>query len=1016
METLSAILARAMEDHLAGRLEQAESGYRAIINQAPNYAHAWHGLGVLATQVGRPLEAVPLMQRAMELSPTEATFQHNLGKTFGSLNEHELAIKQLEGLVRQHPNIADAWNDLGNSYRALKLHHKAIAAYETAIRLQADFAFAYFNLGTCYRDLQDHTKAIDFFKRALGISPGFSQAYLDLGCLYSEQGDYGLAVEAFESALRLRPGWPDALTNLGNAFQQAGQSDLAIRAYQQSLSIDPTVAETYFNLGNLYFFDRQLPLAEAAYRQAYELRPDYVIAATALVHVRQQLGLWEGTQDLARSIVRSLDSPPPASSMHVVDPFNFISFPIPTTPHQQLLATRRAVSVFFPSTTPVCLARKRRANDAKKIRLGYLSADFHAHATSLLIAEMIECQDRQRFEVYAYSYGPDDNSAMRGRMLRAFDHFRDIRKLTHQSAAEQIAQDEIDILIDLKGYTSQARPDILAKRPAPIQVNFLGYPGTMAADFVDYIVADSVIAPQDHQPFFTEKIINIPGCYQPNDHQADIATERLTRSDYGLPDDAIVLACFNNSYKITPEILDSWARILEAVPKSVLWLLEWNDWIESNIRREASQRGIHSSRIIFSKLLPNREHLAREPLADIFVDTFPVVAHTTASDALRVGVPLVTIIGEAMISRVAASLLHAVGMPELIATDYDTYESIVIQLANDSKRRRAIREQLIANVNHGELFDGKAFARKFDSVLESLWERFENREASDAIEPSVSPDEFYNRGNAFIRNHDYLAAKECYEKALSLRSDFPKAVRNLANTYVILGSEANKLRHPYEAIQWFELAIRLRPDFATAYYMLGTVLQRIGQSREAADAYRQAYERGAPYSPLGLVNQLQVLCEWPQVDELTQKIFDTVQSDDPKAELIRPFAFLSLLTPSPPSLQLKCARRWSQQFNAITKLEPAVTPAQRSHHSKIRLGYVSADYRDHATTWLITEMLESHNREQFETFGYACSPGDGSLSHRRIQGSFDHFREVWRLSDEQVANLIREDESIFLSI
>jgi protein O-GlcNAc transferase len=1013
METLSAILARAMEDHLAGRLEQAESGYRIVIDQTPDNAHAWHGLGVLATQVGRLREAVSLMQRAIELSPTEATFQHNLGKTLGSLNEHELAIRQFEGLIRLHPNIADAWNDLGNSYRALKLHNKAIAAYETAIRLQADFAFAYFNLGTCYRDLQDQAKAIDFFKTALGISPGLSPAYLDLGCIYTEQGDFGLAVEAFQSALRLRPDWPDALTNLGNAFQQGGQTDLAIQAYQQSLSIDPMVAETYFNLGNLYFFKRQLPSAEAAYRQAFELRTDHVIAATALVHVRQQLGLWEGTQELARSIVRSLDGPPPAGSMYVVDPFNFISFPIPTTPHQQLVATRRAASVFFPKTNPICRARKQRANAGiglRKIRIGYLSADFHAHATSFLIAEMIESHNRQRFEVFAYSYGPDDSSPMRGRMLRAFDRFRDIQKHTHRRAAEQIAQDEIDILIDLKGYTSQARPDILAMCPAPIQVSFLGYPGTMAVDFVDYIIADSVIASDDYQPFFTEKIINIPGCYQPNDRQADIAPSRPTRAEYGLPDDAIVLGCFNNSYKITPEIMDSWARILEAVPKSVLWLLEWNEWIESNIRREASQRGIQLNRLVFSKLLPNSEHLAREPLADIFVDTFPVVAHTTASDALRVGVPVVTIMGETMISRVAASLLHAVGLPELVATDYNTYESIIIQLANDSTRRHAIREHLIAQAKHGELFDGRAFARKFDNVLESLWNQFESREVVGGIGTRVSPDELYNQGNAFVRNHDYLAAKGCYERALSLRSDFPQALRNLSNTYVMLGSKANDLRHPYEAIQWFESAIRLRPDFGTAHYLLGTVRQRVGQSREAADAYWQAYKLGAPYSPLGLVNQLQILCDWAHVDELTQEIFETVQSDDSKAELIRPFAFLTLLTPTPPSLQLKCARRWSQQFNAIRKVEPGVTPAQRSHHSKIRLGYVSADYRDHATTWLITEMLESHNRDLFETFGYACSPGDGSISHQRIKGSFDTFREVWSLSDDQVAHRIREDE------
>jgi protein O-GlcNAc transferase len=1013
MEPLAAILNRATEHHLAGRLDQAEADYRLIISQSPGNAPAWHGLGVLATQLGRFREAVPLLTRAVELDPVEHSFRHNLGKTFSSLNEHELARQQLEVVVRMQPNIADAWNDLGNSYRGLKLQHQAIEAYHTAIKVQSDFALAYFNLGTCYRDLNDLIRAIDSFQKAIRLAPGFSQAFLDLGCVYSDLGEITLAVEAFRSALRTRPNWTDALTNLGNALQQCGLTEQAIQIYQQSLSIDPSVAETHYNLGNLFLSTRQLSSAEAAYSQAFQLRPDYVIAATSLVHVRQQLGLWDGTNELAQYVIRSLDSPPATSSFQVVDPFSFICFPVLTTPHQQLVATKRATSVFFSKINTLNLSRNRGTiskSADRKFRLGYLSADFHAHATSMLIADLIESHNRERVKVFAYSYGPDDASSTRTRMIDAFDTFRDIRSLSHLHAAEQIARDEIDILIDLKGYTFQARPDILAMRPAPIQVNFLGYPGTMAVDFVDYVIADAVILPFDQQANFVEKIIHVPGCYQPNDRKADIATNLPTRTDCGLPEDAVVLCCFNNAYKITAEIMDSWARILHRVPKSVLWLLAWNEWIENNLRREASKRGIPQDRIIFSDIVPNREHLARERLADIFVDTFPVVAHTTASDALRVGVPVVTIMGESMITRVAGSLLHAVGLEELIARDYATYESIILGLANDPERRLAIRNQLLEHAKHGDLFDGKIFARKLETVFESIWQRFEMQNSTGAMANKLSPEAYYNRGNAFIRNRDYQAAREAYEQALWLRPDFPSAVRNLTNTYVMLGTEANERRKPFEAIPLFEAAIRLRPDFATAYHMLGAVYQRIGQAKEAVDAYRLAYDLGASFNPIGLVNQLQGLCEWSKIEELTQKIVEVVDAEVPSNDPVRPFAFLTLLHPSLPSQQLRCAQRWCQQYKSIPKMEPAIDPAQRAHHRQLRIGYVSADFRDHATTWLITEMLESHNRNAFEIFGYACSPGDGSLSHQRIRQSFDHFREVWKLSDSQLATQIRVDE------
>ncbi len=376
--------------------------------------------------------------------------------------------------------------------------------------------------------------------------------------------------------------------------------------------------------------------------------------------------------------------------------------------------------------TPAAAAgRERRPGFGPgRIRVGYFSADFHDHATLYLMSGLARCHDRARFEISAYSYGATRSGEMRERLAADVDRFVDVREMPDRKVAALAREHGLDIAIDLKGYTQHARSGMFALRPAPVQINYLGYPGTMGADFMDYILADPVVIPAAERPFYSEKVIYLPHSYQPNDDARRIAETRTTRADFGLPERGFVFCCFNNNYKIRRREFDIWMRLLARVEGSVLWLLRSNEWAERNLRREAEARGIAGDRLVFAAPLPHDEHLARQRHADLFVDTFHYNAHTTASDALWGGLPVVTLAGRQFAARVAASLLTAVGLPELIAGTEDAYEALILDLATDAGRLAALREKLARNRLEQPLFDTERYTRDFEKALEIAWERY----------------------------------------------------------------------------------------------------------------------------------------------------------------------------------------------------------------------------------------------------------------------------------------------------
>jgi predicted O-linked N-acetylglucosamine transferase (SPINDLY family) len=432
------------------------------------------------------------------------------------------------------------------------------------------------------------------------------------------------------------------------------------------------------------------------------LRPGHAEALNQQIQCRQQICDWRGIGLLQRDLL---------SSSERFSPFGALT--IDSTPAQQLAVARTWCEQRYAAIKPLPQNSDHRGG---KIRLGYLSADFCNHAMAHPVAALIEHHDRQRFEIIAYSYGPDDGSPMRRRLAQACDRFTDIRSMPAIEAAKLIQADGIDILIDLAGYTTGARTEILAFRPAPVQVNFLGYPGTMGAGFIDYIIADPVCIPLGEDVYFSETVVRLADCYQPNDRRREIA-ETPSREACGLPARGVVFCCFNNIYKIAPEMFAVWMRLLEQVPDSVLWLLDGNTAARQNLRREA---GGAADRLIFAPRQPMPDHLARHRLADLFLDTLPYNAHTTASDALWAGLPVLTCRGKTFAGRVAASLLTAVGLPELIASSLADYEALALGLAREPARLAAVRDKLAANRHTAPLFDSVRFARAIETAYRQM--------------------------------------------------------------------------------------------------------------------------------------------------------------------------------------------------------------------------------------------------------------------------------------------------------
>ena len=608
----------------------------------------------------------------------------------GRLSDAERHFKEV---LRHEPNHVAALNLLSVLLTHLGRCAEAEPYIKLALKLNSNSDATFYNYGLILKALNRPNEALERFSQALSINATVAETWNNRGTILNEIERYDDAIADFDKAISLQP-------NLSGAFCNKGKS-----------------------LGKLKRYDE----AFAAYDKALALKHDLTYAEGARLLSKMQLCDWSDFDAESAHLISSVRSGTPAV------PFSLLA--IPFSIEDQLQSATLWTANECPLFEKLIWQGERYDHD--RIRVAYLSADFHQHATSYLIAGMFECHDKSKFKVAAISIGPNDTSEMRRRLESSFDKFIDGGALNDDEIASQIKKAEIDILIDLKGFTQNGRTRIFARRPSPVQVNYLGYPGTMGASYIDYIIADEVVIPEKQHKYYSEKIVSLPNSYQVNDSKRYISDKAFTRAELGLPPTSFVFCCFNNNYKITPRIFDCWMRILKQVEDSVLWLFEDNATAASNLRKEAVARGINPDRLIFAKRMPLAEHLARHRLADLFLDTLPYNAHTTASDALWAGLPMLTCLGETFAGRVAASLLNAIRLPELIATTLEAYEQMAIDLATHPEKLAVIKRKLAENRLTTPLFDTKLFTKHIEAAYSIMWERYQRGAPPESF--SVDP-------------------------------------------------------------------------------------------------------------------------------------------------------------------------------------------------------------------------------------------------------------------------------------
>jgi len=699
--------------HRAGRLAEAESLYLKSLAEDKDCHPALHLMGLIRLHQGRGAEALPYIERALGLQPGTPDVLCNYAVALDSVGRGGEALEVLERVVRLSPNDSPARSTRGALLAKLTRNDEALADFDRALALDPRNADAWNNRGLVLVALGRPEEALASYERVLQLRPEDLEARNNRGLALKGMGQARDALAEFDRVLHLRPDHSGALVNRASVLRAIGEVDQALKSYDRALAIQPGMPEALASRASCrWTHTGDVAGAIADLERLVAVRPGYRYALGNLLHLRMHAGDW---RDLARQHA-ALDEGVRAGK-RVVEPYVYQA--ISSSP-SDLLASAKiyAQDKYPPRSSP-----QRRHRREGKIRLGYLCGEFRAQATMYLAAGLFEHHDRTRFVVTGFDNSRDDRSAMRRRVIAAFDKFVPIQTLPDREAALLIAREEIDILVNLNGYFGALRMDVCARRPALLQVNYLGFPGSLGADYMDYILADAEVIRSGEEQFYSEKVVRLPGCYQINDGTRSRAAPG-TRAQHGLKEGDFVFCHFNYSYKITPEMFALWLRLLRNVPSSVLWLLESNALFAANLRAEITRAGVDPARVVFAPPIENSAHVSRLALGDLFLDSLPYNAHTSASDALWAGLPLVTCRGEAFAGRVAASLLRAVGLPELITENLDEYESLALRLAEDRALLQSYRDRLTRDPARLPLFDTARTTRHIEMAYEEMMARW----------------------------------------------------------------------------------------------------------------------------------------------------------------------------------------------------------------------------------------------------------------------------------------------------
>jgi protein O-GlcNAc transferase len=731
VEELTGQLRYAVACHKAGRLDEAEKEYRKIIKRYPRQADALHLLGVVFYQKGAHLESLRHIDRALKTEPNAPDAHVNRANTLRALNRLGEARAACDRAIALKPEGIEAYNARGAILIEMHHYEEALASCDRALALNPDYAFAHSNRGNALKALKRRSDALASYGRALTINANFAEAYSNRAAVLNQLQRFDEALADCDRAITLAPNLAEAHFNRGLSLGQLGKTVESLAAFDRAIALKPDYADAYFARGAPCQMLKRADEALASLDRAINLNPNIIRLRGLHLHAKMVLCDWRNfeadRQRLENEVIKGNQASPP---------FQMLAY-------SSDMALQRACARFYlddiNASNPDPLWRGERYGHSR-IRVAYLSADFRHHPVALLTAGMFERHDRSRFETIGISFGgSDEPGPFRQRLEAGFDRFIDAERTSGQEIARLMREMEIDIAVDLNGFTDGGRPDVLLRRPVPVQVNYLGYPGTLGSRCWDYVLADSFVIPEGDRAYYDEQVVYLPHCFMANDSSRTISERMPTRAEFGLPETGFVFCSFNNSYKITPDRFDVWMRLLKQVDGSVLWLSQVGTTAAANLRREATARGVAPDRLIFSSRLPRIEdHLARLNLADLFLDTRFYNGHATIADALWAGVPVLTCVGTTFASRVAGSLLQAVGLPELMAANVADYEAQALRLARDPDLLGSLRAKLAANRRTRPLFDTERFTRNFEAAYVTMWERTQNGEAPQSF--AVAPE------------------------------------------------------------------------------------------------------------------------------------------------------------------------------------------------------------------------------------------------------------------------------------
>jgi len=663
------------------RLESAERVAHAVLRLNSKDLVALQILGLCMAMQGRLQEAVSPLSKAAQLDPKNAELLSNLARSQHGAELYRAALETYAKLLRLVPDSAQIQTDRGTALAKLKRFDEAEKAYEKAISLQPDYFLAWSNRGNLFNELR-----------------------------LTEQ-----AIQSYEKALELNPNYAETWTNLGNAFFDLNRFSDAVIAHEKALSLNPEYGEAWSNYGNTLLEMKEDGRAYESYAKAFQIKPDVPFLYGQLLSAKLGACQWGEAEPNANAILTRIDA-----TEKVCLPFVLLSTPASLA--QQLSCAKVFIADRCPPVSNKLVEHHRPAINKQKIRIGYFSSDFKQHPVGILMENILKLHDRASFEFYGYFLNKKTLDPVETSINRLFDSAHDLFGMTDKDAHTLIAQHQLDIAVDLNGHTSGARTALFSYRLAPIQVNYLGYAGTSGAEFFDYLIADEVVIPREHQVHYSERIVYLPNSFFPVDTSISDLGIMPTRKSQGLPETGFVFACFNNAYKIQPEIFMVWMHLLKAAEGSVLWLSTLPKEAIFNLLAAAKQHGIDSDRLIFAKRVPARvDHLSRLRLADLFLDTPNYNAHATCADALWAGVPVLTQIGHTFAGRVAASQLRALGMSELIMNSADSYQAMALDLAMNPEKLLGIRIRMQENGKSQPLFDSKAYVRDLESTFQKLF-------------------------------------------------------------------------------------------------------------------------------------------------------------------------------------------------------------------------------------------------------------------------------------------------------